>query len=178
MIAGFGKGNQQRAFLVGYVDCRARPGQLQGSRVEPETSADGGWAYPARQGLNRRVEFFHRSRLGEIDVRAAAVTLDFVAHLLAGRDHDDADFGQRLADAPRQAEAVFSGKIEIEDQDVCPEGAQFVIQRFGAIHAAYHMAQIAQGFNGDFTQFVVIFDNNDIQRGSHNSNLTSSVVGR
>ena len=165
--------------MVRHIDPLCRPLQLQGDRVQAEPALRAGLrAYAPRQCLYGRAKFFHRGRLGQVDVGTAAVAAHSVVELGSASDHDDADARVGRAYAPRQAESVFAGQIEVQHQQVGPEAAQLVVQRFGAINASGVMTHAAQRRNGGFTQVRVVFDDNNVQRGIHSSNLTLSGVGR
>ena len=83
-----------------------------------------------------------------------------------------------LAQAARQAHAVFAGQVQVDHQQVNHRLRAFVAKFFSTRQAEHPVAQCAEYFDDGLAKVVVVFDYDNVQMGSHNSNLTVEFSGR
>ena len=82
-----------------------------------------------------------------------------------------------LTDAAREAEAVFAGQVQVNQKHISSSAPSLVFEFFGTIERDHPVAFVAQRVGGEFTQVVVVFNEDDAQVGSHSSKQMWVSVG-
>lgn len=76
------------------------------------------------------------------------------------------------------AEAVFTRQVQVNQEKVCGHTAGLVFEFFGTAEGHHIVAFGPQGVGSEFTQVVVVLDQDDAQLGSHSSKQIWVSVGK
>jgi hypothetical protein len=99
--------------------------------------------HPAQHALHAREQLAGLERFGDVVVRADLEPDDAIDDVARRRDHDDADV-VTLAQVARERQSVFSGKADIQQDQVGQRALDFRAHRVAAVRRAHVVAVSAQ----------------------------------